>query len=117
MKWIPTLLGAAVALTLLAGCAGDGTYGTYYGRPPAALAIASRIRIPATIGTTNTIAGTATTIIPEIPITITTVTITAADTRACKVRTRIAVAVSSFRPYRCIASSRTVRLVLASLSR
>jgi hypothetical protein len=31
MKRIPTLLGAAVALTLLAGCAGDGTYGTYYG--------------------------------------------------------------------------------------
>jgi hypothetical protein len=25
------MLGAAVALTLLAGCAGDGTYGTYYG--------------------------------------------------------------------------------------
>jgi len=31
MKRIPTVLGAAVALTLLAGCAGDGTYGTYYG--------------------------------------------------------------------------------------
>ena len=31
MKRIPTLLGAAVALTLLAGCAGDGAYGTYYG--------------------------------------------------------------------------------------
>ena len=31
MKRIPTVLGAAAALTLLAGCAGDGTYGTYYG--------------------------------------------------------------------------------------
>lgn len=31
MKRIPTVLGAAVALTLLAGCAGNGTYGTYYG--------------------------------------------------------------------------------------
>ena len=31
MKRIPTVLGAAVALTLLAGCAGGGTYGTYYG--------------------------------------------------------------------------------------
>jgi len=25
------VLGAAVALTLLAGCAGNGTYGSYYG--------------------------------------------------------------------------------------
>jgi len=31
MKRIPTVLGTAVALTLLVGCAGDGTYGTYYG--------------------------------------------------------------------------------------
>ena len=31
MKRIPTALSAAVALTLLAGCAGNGTYGTYYG--------------------------------------------------------------------------------------
>ena len=31
MKRIPTVLGAAVALTLLAGCAGNGTNGTYYG--------------------------------------------------------------------------------------
>ena len=31
MKRIPTLLGAAVALTLLAGCVGGGTYDPYYG--------------------------------------------------------------------------------------
>jgi len=31
MKRIPTVLGAAVALTLLAGCAGNGAYGSYYG--------------------------------------------------------------------------------------
>jgi hypothetical protein len=28
---ISTILGAAAAITLLAGCAGNGTYGTYYG--------------------------------------------------------------------------------------
>jgi len=31
MKRILTVLGAAVALTLLAGCAGNGYDGTYYG--------------------------------------------------------------------------------------
>jgi hypothetical protein len=31
MKRILTVLSGAVALTLLAGCAGNGTYGTYYG--------------------------------------------------------------------------------------
>src|SRR5688572_22945378 len=31
MKRISTVLGTAVALTLLAGCAGGGTYGSYYG--------------------------------------------------------------------------------------
>jgi hypothetical protein len=31
MKRISTILGAAVAITLLAGCAGNGTDGTYYG--------------------------------------------------------------------------------------
>jgi len=31
MKRISTVLGAAVALTLLAGCAGNGNDGAYYG--------------------------------------------------------------------------------------
>jgi hypothetical protein len=31
MKRISTVLGAAVALTLLAGCAGNGNDGRYYG--------------------------------------------------------------------------------------
>ena len=31
MKRVPTVLGVAVAFALLAGCAGDGTYGPYYG--------------------------------------------------------------------------------------
>ena len=31
MKRISTILGAAVAITLLAGCAGNAANGTYYG--------------------------------------------------------------------------------------
>jgi hypothetical protein len=31
MKRIPTVLGTAIALTLLAGCVGGGAYDPYYG--------------------------------------------------------------------------------------
>ena len=85
MKRIPTVLGAAAALTLLVGCAGGGTYGTYYGGGYSGTgSYGYRQPYNPAIGTTNTIAGTQTTIIPEIPITTPTVAITAADTRACQ---------------------------------
>jgi hypothetical protein len=82
MKQIPTVLGAAVALTLLAGCAGDGTYGTSYGAGSDSYGY--RQPYPYAGSYRYDERRNSNYYFFRIPITTATAAITAADTRACK---------------------------------